>query len=91
MDAGKSVPEVPRDPLLELPRPSILHELFVVLEFLFELTRQLCLDISRNLMSVDTMAIADHEQMEALLTAHVRRQSVSVLIHLVGIARLVAA
>ena len=42
-------------------------------------------------MAVDAVPVADYKQVEALLAAHVRGQRVSILVHFVGIARLVAA
>ena len=40
-------------------------------------------------MSINSMAVAYDEKMETLLTDHIRRQSVGILIHFVGVARLV--
>lgn len=42
-------------------------------------------------MAVDAVTVADNEQVESLLAAHVRRQCISVLVDLVRIARLVTA
>ena len=42
-------------------------------------------------MAINSVSITHREQMEALLTAHVGRQRVGVLVHFVRIARLVPA
>ena len=41
-------------------------------------------------MAVDTVPIADDEQMESLLSVHIWCQSVGILVDFVGIARLMA-
>ena len=41
-------------------------------------------------MAVDAVTVADCEQVKTLLTTHVGRECVGVLVHLIGVARLVA-
>lgn len=89
MDVREGVTEVSRNAFLEFLCGSILNEVFISAEFLLELLRQLCLDISGHLMSVNTVTITHDEQVEALLATHVWCQRVSVLVNLVGVARLV--
>ncbi len=42
-------------------------------------------------MAIDAMSIADDKKMEALLASHIRSQCIRILIHFVGILRLMAA
>ena len=44
------------------------------------------LDVTADLVAVDTVAITDDEQVEALLPAHVGRQRIRILVNLVRVA-----
>ena len=89
MDIVECVAEVARDPFAELSRVIVLHEVLVLCKALLELTRKLGLDVARDFVAVDTVPIAHHEQVEALLAAHVRSERVGVLIDLVRVTGLV--
>ena len=55
---------------------------------MLELFWQLLFDVTADFVAVDAVAITDDEQMEALLTAHVGRQRIRILVDLVRVARL---
>ena len=44
------------------------------------------LDVTADFVAVDAVAITDDEQVEALLTAHIGRQRVRILVNLVWVA-----
>ena len=91
VDIGEGVAEVARDAFAKLARARVVHEVGVLGQPLLQLARQLCLDVGGDFVAVDAVAVADDEQVEALLPAHVRRQRVRVLVNFVGIAWLMAA
>ena len=60
-----------------------------MLQALLEQLWKFYFDFTRDFVAVDSGAVTHCEEMEALLTAHVGRQCVRVLVDFVGIAGLV--
>lgn len=89
MDLFEGITEVGWNSFLELLRILVLHKVLIHFESFLQNARQICLYVCTDLVSVHTVTITDHKQVETLLVTHVWSQSVRVLINLVRVAWLV--
>ena len=83
------VSEVVGNSLLELLGIPYVNKVLVLTQILLQELGHLILNVIGNLVPIEAMAVTDTEQVEALVAAHIGRQRVRVLVHLVRIAWLV--
>ena len=69
----------------------VIQEVLILLKAILELLGKLCSNVCWNFMTVYTMAITHHEEMEARLTEQVGSERICVLIDFVRVSGLVTS